>query len=121
MTMYSIEQIKRLQTNEEFLTSEMERYCLVSIIGKQLTKKDVENQANFCILQTIDALKEELLTPYEANNIINKIDAFEYAEDMLGAKRVIEKLNKEIIEDELKIPYFNSLCVVCDDIYDSYQ
>lgn len=116
MIMYSIEQIKRLQLDEEFFENEGDKYCLVSLIGKDLTPKDVENQANFCILQVINALKENYITPKKANDLINQIDVFEYSIDLLGPEKVIFKLNSEIIEEELHTPHFNSLCVVCDEI-----
>lgn len=118
--MYSIEEIKKLQLDDIFYENEMEKYCLVSLFGKEITNKDVENQANFCILQIIDALKKNYLTGKEANDLINKIDVFEYALDLLGPEKVISKLNKEIIEEELHISHFNSLCVVCGELYDDY-
>lgn len=121
MNMYSIEQIKRLQLDEDFYEQEGDKYCLVSLIGKDLTPNDVENQANFCILQIINYLKKDFLTGKKANYLINKIDAFEYSLDLLGPEKVIEKINKEIIEEELHIPHFNSLCVLCGEIYDSYN
>ena len=120
--MYSIEQIKEMQINEEYFIQEGDKYCLIKLIPKKtFTKEDVENQANFCILQIIKALKEEYITKEKANELLNKIDAFEFSVDMLGELRVIQKLNKEIIEDELHIPYFNSLCVLCSDVYDIYE
>ena len=120
MTMYSIEEVKRLQWDEEFFNEEGDKYCLVSIIGKDINSTDVENQANFCILKIINALKKDYISDLEANHLINKVDALEYSTDLLGPKRIIEKINKEIIEDELHIPHFNSLCVFCGDIYAVY-
>lgn len=121
MNMYNMQQITELQKNDEFFKKEGDKYCLVSIMGKSLSEKDVENQANFCILQIIDAYKKNYLTPKQANDLINKVDVFEYSIDMLGPEKVIQKINKEIIEAELHIPHFNSLCVKCGDIYDSYS
>ena len=118
--MYSIEQIRRLQTDNDFYKEEGDKYCLVSLIGKDLSLKDVENQANFCILQIIRALKKDFITSKRANYLINKIDVLEYSVDMLGPEKIIQKLNNEIVQDELHIPHFNSLCVICDDLYDSY-
>ena len=118
--MYTIEQIKQLQINDDFYEKEGDRYCLVSLFGKEVTHKDVENQANFCILQIINALKNNYITSKKANELINKIDAFEYSVDLLGPEKTISKLNKEIIERELHIPHFNSLCVICGDLYDNY-
>lgn len=118
--MYSIEQIKRLQTDDNFYQDEGDKYCLVSLIGKDLTHNDVENHVNFCVLQIIRALKKEYITGKKANYLINKIDALQYSLDLLGPEQVILKLNKEIIEEELYIPHFHSLCVICEDIYDSY-
>ena len=118
--MYSIDEIKRLQKDESFYEEEGDKYCLVSLVGKPLTKKDVENQANFCVLQIIDALSKNYLTKKEANSLLNKIDALQYSTDLIGPKKVIEKLNKEIIEEELHIPHFNSLCVICSEIYDNF-
>ena len=121
MKMYSINQIQRLQLDNEFYEEENEKYCLVSLQGKILTNTDVSNQANFCILQTLKAYKEEKIEKNYANFLINKIEAIEYSIDMLGAETVIKKLNKEIIEEELHIPFFNSLCVRCDDIYVGFE
>jgi hypothetical protein len=115
--MYSIEQIKRLQIDEDFYKHEGDKYCLVSLLGKEITKNDVENHINFCILQIINYLKKGFLSKKKANFLINKIDAFEYSLDLLGPEKVVEKLNKEIIEDEFHIPHFNSLCVLCGEVY----
>lgn len=120
MIMYSIEQIKQLQIDDNYYKTEGDKYCLVSAFGKDISAKDVENQANFCILQIIKALKNNYITAKKANDIINKIDVFEYSIDILGPEKVISKLNKEIIEEELHIPHFNSLCVICGEIYDNY-
>lgn len=119
MIMYSMAEIKELQRNEEFRQEEGDKYCLVSIIGKDLTIKDVENQANFCILQIIDALKKNFITKSKANDLINMVDVFEYSTDLLGPEIVINKINREIIEAELHTSFFNSLCVLCNDFYDS--
>ena len=121
MIMYSMRQIEKLQTDDEFFKKEGDKYCLVSLMGKTLSEKDVQNQANFCILQIIEAYKKNYLTKKKANFLINKIDALEYSVDMVGPKKVIYKMNKEIVEEELHIPHFNSLCIICDDIYDSYE
>ena len=121
MKMYSINEIQRLQLDNEFYEEENEKYCLVSLQGKILTNTDVLNQANFCILQTLKAYKEEKIEKNYANFLINKIEAIEYSIDMLGAEIVIKKLNKEIIEEELHIPFFNFLCVRCDDIYAGFE
>lgn len=120
MIMYSIEQIKELQKNDKFFQEEGDKYCLVSLLGKPLSVKDVSNQANFCILQIIDAYKKNYLDMKKANDLINKVDVFEYSADLLGPEKVIYKMNKEIIEKELHIPHFNSLCIICGEIYDSY-
>ena len=118
--MYSIEDIHRLQFDNKYFIEEGDKYCLVSLFGKELSQKDLKNQANFCILQIIRAYKENKIDKNTANHLINKVDALEYSEDMLGPERCIQKLNKEIIEDSLNIPFFNSLCVLCDDLYDAY-
>ena len=120
MNMYSIEQIKRLQYDEEYYEQEGDKYCLVSLLGKDITKKDVENQANFCILQIIKALIKNYLTGKKANDLINKVDVFEYSLDLLGPEKTIEKMNNEIIGKELHMPYFNSLCVICGEYFDNY-
>lgn len=120
MNMYSMSEIRELQLNEKFFEEEGDKYCLVSLLGKTLTLQDVTNQANFCILQIIDAYKKKYLTGKKANDLINKVDVFEYSTDLLGPEKVIYKINKEIIEEELHIPHFNSLCVICEDIYDNY-
>jgi len=117
--MYSINDIQRLQTDEEFFIAENERYCLISLENKILTYDDVQNQCNFCILRIVRDYKNGFLDRDSANDLINKIDAFEYSKDMLGPDKVISKLNREIVQESLRVPYFNQLCVVCDDLYDS--
>lgn len=116
--MYSIEQVQRLQLDEEYLGLEEDKYCLVSLFGKKLTYQDVENQCNFAILQIIRALEENYIDGNTANTLINTLETYEFTKDMLGAEQTINKINKEIIEKHLKTPYFNSLCIKCDDLYD---
>ena len=60
MIMYSIEQIKRLQYDEEYYYEEGDKYCLVSMFGKDITRKDIENHANFCILEILLAQVDSL-------------------------------------------------------------
>lgn len=120
MTMYSISQIKELQINEDYLKQEEEKYCLVSLEGKTLTNEDVENQCNFCILQILNAYKKDYISSKKANDLINMVETFEYTTDLLGAEKTISKLNKEIITDNLNTPFFNSLCVLCEDLYDIF-
>ena len=120
--MYSMSQIKRLQKDQQFYDEEANRYCLVrNFLPENLTKKDVENQCNFCILRIIHDHRQGLLTPKEANDLINKIDVFEYSLDLLGPAKVIHKLNVEIIQESLHLPFFNQLCVLCDDLYDDVR
>ena len=70
--MYSINQIHQLQISDKFYEQELNKYCLVSLFGKELSFKDVENQANFCVLQIIDALNKDYITPKQANDLVNK-------------------------------------------------
>ena len=104
--------------DDSFRQREGDKYCLVSLQGRELSKRDLINQNNFCVLQTINAYKENKIDKNNANRILNKIDALVYAEDMLGVENLIKKLNREIIEEELHIPHFNYLCVICEDLYD---
>lgn len=119
--MYTMSEIRRLQLDEEFRIDEGDKFCLVRPEGTEITTHIVNNQAKFCILQTINAYKEHIINKDKANFIINKIDAILYGIDMLGNKKVIEKLNKEIIGEELFTPHFNYLCVSCDDLYANFE
>ena len=119
--MYTIDEIKQLQWDEEFFISEGDRFCLVSPKGKELNGQIMENQAKFCVLQTLRAYKDGKVNKNQANFIIDKVDTIVYGVDMLGVKRVIEKLNKEVIEEELHIPFFNSICIDCDDLYAGFE
>lgn len=116
--MYSISDVNRLQTDDEFFKSENEKYCLVSLRGKQITLKDVENQCNFCILTILTHYKKGFIEGHQANHLINVLETFEYSVDLLGPDTVINKINKEIISEQLNTPYFDQLCVLCDDLYD---
>lgn len=121
MNMYSKSEIERLKLDKEFLTQEGDKYCLVNLYqGHRLTNKDVHNQANFCVIQSVLAYMDKKITLDKFNKIIDKIDLFVYANDLLGARKAIEKLNQEVIEEELHIPHFNALCVLCEDLYDSF-
>ncbi len=111
-------EIKRLQTDKEYRQQQEDTYCLVSLQGKNLSKKDVKNQCNFCVLQILNAYEQDFITARNANFLIEKVEAYEYTYDLLGAEKIIEKLNKEIISDSLNTPFFNSLCIMCDDLYD---
>lgn len=117
--MYSMTEIKKLQTDFQFRENQENKYCLVSLQGKTLSKKDVENQCNFCILQILTAYENEYIDARKANLLIETVETYEYTYDLLGPERTISKLNKEIISDSLRTPFFNSLCVICEDLYDS--
>ena len=119
--MYSIEEIQRLQTDEEFLIDEGDKFCLISPIGREITEDIVSNQAKFCVIQTINAYKENKIGKDLANYIINKIDAIVYSIDMLGCERVIQKLNVEVIQEELFTPHFDYICILCDELYVSFE
>lgn len=121
MKMYTQKEIKLLQLDKAYRTAEQDRFCLVTMPFRDLTKKDVENQAKFCVLQVLDTYREDKIDSHEANRIINKIDALLYSCDMLGNDRIIVKLNKEIIEEELRMPYFNSLVIECDDLNAGFE
>lgn len=116
--MYTLNQIHQLQTDNQYLTQEENKYCLVSLIGKTLTTQDVTNQCNFTILQIIRALQNKNINKKTANFLINTLETYEYTTDMLGPDRTIQKINKEIIEQQLNTPHFHSLCIKCDDLYD---
>lgn len=120
MTMYSKTEIDRLKISENFLDEEENRYCIVALQGnRKLTVQDVHNHANFCILQLVRAYRNKNINVYDFDRILDKIDLFIYAIDMLGPNQVIDKLNKEVIGEEFHIHYFNSLCVVCEELYDN--
>lgn len=121
MKMYTQNEIKLLQIDKKYRNAEEDRFCLVTMPFRDLTKQDVENQAKFCVLQVLDTYRDKKINSNDANRIINKIDALLYAHDMLGSQRIIEKLNKEIIEEELRLPYFNSLVIECDDLNDDFK
>ena len=118
--MYSINQIQRLQTDEAYFEEENEKYCLISLQNRELNFKDVENQCNFCILRIITDYKRGLLNSSEANFLINKIETFEYMKDFLGPLKTVHKLNSEIVQEGLHLPHFNQICILCDDLYDSF-
>ena len=119
--MYNIEEIKRLQIDEDFFIDEGDRFCLVSPLGREITSQIISNQAKFCVLQTLSAYKENKIDKKRANFIINKIDAIVDSIDLLGCQRVVEKLNNEIINEELQVPHFNYICILCDELYASFK
>ena len=118
MKMYTTKQIHQLQTDEDFFNRENEKYCLVSLEGKEITKEDVENHCNFCILTIITHYKRGFIKGFQANMLIDTLDTYEYSTDLLGPEKVIDKINREIVSRKLNTPHFNHLCVKCDDLYD---
>lgn len=119
--MYTMDEIIRLQQDAEFLEQESNRFCLIDKQGETIDSKIVSNQAKFCIIQVINDYKQKKITRDRANYIINKIDAIVYAEDMLGSQRIVEKLNQEVIGEELFVPHFNGICIECERLYDSFK
>lgn len=112
-----METIINLQKDEKLLEKEGDKYCLVSLESKHsFSKKDVENQSNFAVIEIITAYKRGFITGDEANTLINKIDTYEFSYDLLGPEKTIQKLNYEIIGEGLKMPSFHYLCVECDSL-----
>ena len=119
--MYLKSEIDKLKLNDTFYENEGDKYCIVNLHqGYKVTSKDIHNHANFCILQLVRAYRENKIESYMFNKILDKIELFVYAEDILEHRQIIDKLNKEIIEEEFHIPYFNSLCILCEDLYDTF-
>lgn len=119
--MYTISEIQKLQLDRDFYESEVDKYCLIKFKTQTFTTSDLENHVRFCVLQTIRAFSENKIDKNTANHILNKIDALQYSEDMLGVDRVVQKLNKEVIGGALHIPFFDLICVKCEDLYDSFK
>lgn len=119
--MYTLDEIKRLQVNPEYYIDEGDRFCLIGIMGHELTETLAANHSKFCVLQILKAYKEKKIEANTANFLIDKVDAIYDSMDLLGAENVISKLSLEIIEEELHIPHFNYICVECETLYNDFQ
>ena len=70
-----METIINLQKDEKLLEKEGDKYCLVSLESKySFSKKDVENQANFAVIEIITAYKRN----YEIIGEGLKMPSFHY-------------------------------------------
>lgn len=111
--MYSRQDVTLLTIKNDYYYNECEKYCLLSPEKAFYTIDILHTHANFVILYAIGQHREHIIQEYELNSIYDKVEALLFAEDMLGIKRVIEKLNKEILEDLLHESDFNYVCVRC--------
>lgn len=113
--MYSRQTLDLLMIKNDYYYDECEKYCLLEPQNAFYTTDTLHAHANFIILYAVGAYKEHKIQEYELNSIYDKIEALLYAEDMLGIKRIIEKLNKEILEDLLNETNFHYICVRCNN------
>lgn len=120
MNKLSLEEIKRLQYDPDYLLEVSESICLIEFDADRINQRVFTTHINFVIVQIIISLNKEFIDGRLANHLLNKVDALFDSTDMLSFERIIQKLNSEIVEDMLGMPYFNKMAVMCDDLYVGY-
>ena len=120
MKRFGIEEIKLLQIDTNYLNNIMESICLVEFDPQLVDDTTLNIHANFIIIEIILALQNDFIDDRTANHLINKVDALCDSVDMLTRERIIEKLNIEIVQDELRTPHFHKIAIMCDEIYVDY-
>lgn len=120
MNKLTIEEIKKLQYDPSFLSEVSESICLIEFDSDRINQRTFISHVNFVILQIIISLKKDFIDNGLANHLLNKVDALYDNTDLLPYERIMQKLNTEIVEDMLGIPYFNKMAIICDDLYVGY-
>lgn len=120
MKKYSLEDIKGFQYNQTALKEAIEHICLVEFESSLINDSIFTIHINFVILEILQALKKQYIDAKTANFLLNKVDALYSATDLLSQEIIIKKLNSEIIEDFLGVPYFNKLAVNCDEYFSQF-
>lgn len=115
MTMYSRNYILQMMQNKDLYTKETQKYCLIKL-SSEVNKKDAINQINFSILRVVHDYNAGFLSKEDVYTIIDKVETYEYIIDLLGAKQVINKINKEILNDILSLENFDFLCIPCPGV-----
>lgn len=117
MNKFSVQDVKNLQYHGDVLDELVERICLVEFDPQLVNEQNFIVHTNFIMLEILLYLRNDFLDKTTANHLLNKVDALYDSVDMLSMERIIQKLNSEIVEDMLGIPYFNKIAIKCDDLY----
>ena len=141
MILYSKGDISRFKINTKAFEEECEKYCICKKTDNFYTSDNLKTSANlkksdnlkisddlyildnlishsnFVILAAVNDLREGMIDDFEVYKIHDKIEALVYASDMLGIKKIIDKLNEEILWDLLNINMMEAIVVLCNDKY----
>ena len=117
---YTIEDIKNLQYNQNILNDAINSICLLEFDSDLVNERTFIVHTNFVMLEILMALKKDFIDGVLANQLLNKVDALYDSTDLLSREVIIQKLNSEIIEGMLGVPFFNKIAVLCDEHFTGY-
>lgn len=120
MKKLTLDDIRQLQINPQYLDTMAEDICLVEFDPQLVNNKTFVVHTNFIMIEILLALRKDFIDKNMANHLLNKVDALFDSTDVLTMERIIEKLNIEIVQDMLGVPYFHKIAILCDDLYVSY-
>ena len=120
MKKLEVEDIHRMRADPAYLDEVYESMCLLEFNTEHVNEKNFIVHVNFVMVSILIALKKDYIGGSLANHLLNKVDALYDSTDMLPFERIIQKLNSEIVEDMLGVPYFNKIAIMCDEINVGY-
>lgn len=118
---YNLDDIKGFQYNNMALEKAIDEICLVEFDADLINDITLDTHTNFIMLEILRALKKQYIDAKTANFLLNKVDALYSATDLLSQEKIIKKLNSEVIEEFLGVPYFNKLAVNCDQYFSNFS
>lgn len=108
--------IKRMTVDPQYFIWVMKQFCLMDLKEDTQTNGFLTSHINFAIIEIIYCIHKRTITLEEAKRLIDKLEALESATDMLDSRQIIEKVNREIIEEKLGIKNFNKVGYICEDL-----
>lgn len=115
---YDNERINNIRYNSHKRYQENKKYRVVEY-NKNFARLYVYDHTDYVVLATLNALRNRYINKHECNKILDKIEGYYFAfeEGLINSEKLCQKLNQEIMREELHQENWNHLGVFKDDIY----
>lgn len=115
---YDNERINEIRYNPSRRYEENKKYRVMEY-SERLANSCVYDHTDYVVLSTINAFRNNYIDKYQCNKILDKIEGYYFAfeENLIDANQLCQKLNQEIMIEELGQFSWNNLGVFKDDTY----
>lgn len=115
---YDTERINDIRYNSHKRYQENKKYRVIEY-NENFVNLYVYDHTDYVILSTLNALRNRYIDKNQCTKILDKIEGYYFAfeEGLISANQLCQKLNQEIMREELHQENWNHLGVFKNDVY----